>query len=56
MALTVLALRLAIQLTGFGRGLREGGTPPAVPLMESAAEVAAAEAAAIEGDAPEVRR
>ena len=49
-ALSVLALRLALQLAGFGRGLREGGTPPAVPLMESAAEVAAAEARAIETD------
>lgn len=55
-ALAVLALRLCLQLAGFGRGLRDGGTPPAVPLMESAAEVAAAEAAAIEGDAPETRR
>lgn len=47
-ALTVLALRLTLQLVGYGRGVRHGGTPAAVPLVESAADIAAAEAAAME--------
>lgn len=47
-ALALLAARLTIQLLGYGRGIRHGGTPPAVPLVESAAAVAAAEAAAME--------
>ncbi|UWQ16177.1 TRAP transporter small permease subunit [Jannaschia sp. M317] len=48
-ALMVLALRLSIQLVGFSRGLRGDETPVAVPLVESAADQAAAEAAAMEG-------
>ena len=48
-ALSVLALRLTLQLVGFGRGIRQGGTPVAVPLMESAEEIAAAEAATVAG-------
>ena len=49
LALAVLALRLAIQAIGYARGLRTGATPPAVPLMESAEEQAAAEAATLAG-------
>ncbi|WP_308916115.1 TRAP transporter small permease [Jannaschia sp. LMIT008] len=47
-ALAVLALRLTLQLVGYGRGVRHGGTPVGVPLVESPAEQAAAEAAAME--------
>lgn len=51
-ALAVLGARLAIQLWGFGRAfVRDDPRPVAVPLIESAAEVAASEAAAIEGRA-----
>lgn len=49
LALALLALRLAIQLAGFARGLRTGTTPPAVPLIESAEAQAAAEAATVDG-------
>ncbi|MBM2575902.1 TRAP transporter small permease [Jannaschia sp. Os4] len=48
-ALAVLAIRLVIQLVGYGRGFRTGETPPAVPLMETAEEQAAAEAAVLAG-------
>ena len=52
LAFGVLAARLGIQLWGFGRAFaRDAPRPVAVPLIESAAEVAAAEAAAIEGRA-----
>ncbi|MGR3540482.1 MAG: TRAP transporter small permease subunit [Hasllibacter sp.] len=48
-AFGVLSLRLALQLWGFGRAFARGDErPAAVPLIESAAEVAAAEAAALE--------
>ncbi len=50
-ALTVLALRLLLQLWGYARALREGSEQPvAVPLIESAADVAAKEAEAVMGD------
>lgn len=49
-ALTVLALRFVLQIWGYGRALRQGGdTPVAVPLIESAAEVAAKEAESVSG-------
>ena len=52
-ALGVVALRLTLQAWGFGRAfVRNEPRPVAVPLIESAAEIAAAEAAAIEGDLP----
>ncbi|PRY94767.1 TRAP-type mannitol/chloroaromatic compound transport system permease small subunit [Hasllibacter halocynthiae] len=48
-AFAILSLRLALQLWGFGRAFARGEERPvAVPLIESAAEVAAAEAAALE--------
>lgn len=44
-ALSILALRLALQLVGYWRAFRAGSeTPVAVPLVESAAEAAAREA------------
>lgn len=44
-AFTILALRFLLQIWGYFRALREGGDEPiAVPLIESAAEVAAKEA------------
>ncbi|MES9845082.1 MAG: TRAP transporter small permease [Candidatus Sedimenticola sp. 6PFRAG5] len=44
-ALTVLALRLILQIWGYLRAVKEGGNQPvAVPLIESAADVAAKEA------------
>ena len=50
-ALTVLALRLLLQLWGYARAVREGGEQPvAVPLIESAADVAAKEAESVMGD------
>ena len=49
-ALTVLALRLLLQCWGYLRAMREGGERPvAVPLIEDAAAVAAAEAEAVMG-------
>ena len=48
LALSVLAVRLTVQLVGYGRGVRLGGTPPAVPLVETPEQQAAAEAAAME--------
>ncbi len=48
--LTVLALRLLLQLWGYARAIKQGGDQPvAVPLIESAADVAAAEAEFIMG-------
>jgi TRAP-type C4-dicarboxylate transport system permease small subunit len=57
-ALTVLALRLLLQIWGYARAVREGSeTPVAVPLIESAADVAAKEAASVidNGNGPESR-
>lgn len=49
-AFAVLALRLVIQLIGFGRALVFGlASPVAVPLVEDAATVAAREAASVSG-------
>jgi TRAP-type C4-dicarboxylate transport system permease small subunit len=49
-AFSVLCLRLALQLYGYGRALVLGLTEPvAVPLVRSAADIAAAEAEKIEG-------
>ncbi|MCG8429160.1 MAG: TRAP transporter small permease [Chromatiales bacterium] len=49
-ALTVLALRLLLHIWGYLRALAEGGdTPVAVPLIESAADVAAKEAESVMG-------
>lgn len=50
-ALCVLALRLLLQLWGYARAIRDGGDQPvAVPLIESAADVAAKEAESVMGD------
>ncbi len=50
-ALTLLAVRLLLQLWAYIRAIKEGGdTPVAVPLIEDAATVAANEAKAIAGD------
>jgi TRAP-type C4-dicarboxylate transport system permease small subunit len=47
-ALTVLALRLLLQLWGYVRAIRQNSEQPvAVPLIESAADVAAKEAEAV---------
>jgi C4-dicarboxylate transporter DctQ subunit len=47
---TVLALRLVLQCWGYLRGVKEGGERPvAVPLIEDAAAVAAAEAESVMG-------
>lgn len=52
-ALTVLALRLVLQLWGYARAVRRNDAAPvAVPLVASAADVAAGEAQAVLGDAP----
>ncbi|WP_271274478.1 TRAP transporter small permease subunit [Aliamphritea hakodatensis] len=49
-ALTVLALRLVLQLWGYIRAFREGGdTPVAVPLIEDAATQASHEAESVSG-------
>ncbi len=49
-ALTVLALRLILQVWGYVRAVKDGGDRPvAVPLIESAADVAAAEAESVMG-------
>ncbi|WP_418140563.1 TRAP transporter small permease [Marinobacter sp. MA] len=49
-ALTILAMRLLLQLWGYMRALTQGGDKPvAVPLVESAADVAAREASAVSG-------
>ena len=48
-ALTILALRLLLQIWGYFRGFREGNdTPVAVPLIENAAAVAAKEAESLD--------
>ncbi|WP_207061915.1 TRAP transporter small permease subunit [Motiliproteus sp. SC1-56] len=50
LALSVLALRLVLQIWGYLRALRKGGdSPVAVPLIESAADVAAKEAGSVSG-------
>jgi TRAP-type C4-dicarboxylate transport system permease small subunit len=50
-ALTILALRLLLQLWGYLRAVRSGSeVPVAVPLVESAADVAAKEAESVMGD------
>ena len=50
-AFTVLALRLILQIWGYARAVKEGGDRPvAVPLIEDAAAVAAAEAESVMGD------
>ena len=50
-ALSILALRLLLQIWGYIRAAMKGGdSPVAVPLIESAADVAAAEAEAVMGD------
>ncbi|MDJ0740525.1 MAG: TRAP transporter small permease [Gammaproteobacteria bacterium] len=55
-ALTVLALRLLLQLWGYTRAIREGGeSPVAVPLIESAADVAAKEAESVLDDSGQAR-
>ena len=49
-ALSVLALRLLLQLWGYTRALRQGGdTPVAVPLIEDAASQASHEADSVSG-------
>lgn len=49
-ALTVLALRLILQIWGYARAVKEGSDAPvAVPLIESAADVAAKEAESVMG-------
>ena len=45
-ALSVLAIRLVLQLWGYGRAIRTG-VPIAVPLVEDVATIAAREAAAV---------
>ena len=51
LALTVLACRLLLQIWGYARAIREGGDKPVgVPLIESAADVAAKEAESVIGD------
>ncbi len=50
-ALSVLALRLVLQIWGYARAFRKGeDRPVAVPLIEDAAAVAAAEAESLSGD------
>ncbi len=50
-ALSVLVLRLLLQLWGYARAIRQGGdSPVAVPLIEDAAAVAAAEAESLLGE------
>ncbi len=50
-ALTVLALRLLLQIWAYSRALQQGGEQPvAVPLIEDAASVAAAEAESVMGE------
>jgi TRAP-type C4-dicarboxylate transport system permease small subunit len=55
-SLTILALRLLLQIWGYLRAIRAGGDRPvAVPLVADAAELARAEAEAIMGDEELVR-
>ncbi len=50
-ALSVLVIRLLLQLWGYARAIRQGGdNPVAVPLIEDAAAVAAAEAETLLGN------
>ncbi|MES9971508.1 MAG: TRAP transporter small permease [Candidatus Thiodiazotropha sp.] len=50
-ALSVLALRLVLHIWGYARATRQGGERPvAVPLIEDAAAVAAAEAESVMGE------
>lgn len=50
-ALTVLACRLILQIWGYARAIKDGSERPvAVPLIESAADVAAKEAESVIGD------
>jgi C4-dicarboxylate transporter, DctQ subunit len=50
-SLTVLAIRLILQIWGYLRAIKQGGdNPVAVPLIEDAAALAAAEADALIGD------
>jgi TRAP-type C4-dicarboxylate transport system permease small subunit len=54
LALTVLACRLLLQVWGYVRAIREGrDSPVALPLIESAADVAAREAEAVIGNIDE---
>lgn len=56
-ALTVLALRLILQIWGYGRAIRKGGDAPiAVPLIETAADVAAKEAESVTGEEESVNK
>lgn len=49
-ALSILALRFLLQIWGYFRAVRDGGEEPvAVPLIETAAQVAAKEAEAVSG-------
>jgi TRAP-type C4-dicarboxylate transport system permease small subunit len=48
-AFSILALRMFLQLIGYGRGLFLGVEPVAVPLVKSAAEQAAEEALHVSG-------
>jgi TRAP-type C4-dicarboxylate transport system permease small subunit len=49
-ALSVLALRLMLQIVGYFRGIKQGrSNPVAVPLIEDAATVAAKEAESVSG-------
>ncbi|MCG7985174.1 MAG: TRAP transporter small permease [Candidatus Thiodiazotropha lotti] len=51
LALSVLALRLILQIWGYARAFKEGGEQPvAVPLIENAATVAAKEAESVMGE------
>lgn len=53
-ALTILALRLLLQIWGYIRAIKDGGDSPiAVPLIEDAATVAAKEAEAVMGSLTE---
>ncbi|MFT5599189.1 MAG: C4-dicarboxylate transporter DctQ subunit [Chitinophagales bacterium] len=50
-ALSILALRLILQIWAYSRAVKEGGDNPiAVPLIEDAAAVAAAEAGSLMGE------
>ena len=54
-ALSVLALRLILQLWAYARALKQGGNSPVgVPLVESPADIAAKEAASVMGNDDEV--
>ncbi len=56
-ALTVLALRLILQMWGYIRAIKEGSDEPiGVPMIESAADVAAKEAESLLGDTDNNKR